>query len=95
MAISPALMPTRTPILASFVCLAVVEQHTFLDGLASNYCINGGVEHGEGSVAEILNKSAAGGGEGVADDAVMLDTDLVRNVISKHARACALNRQGP
>jgi hypothetical protein len=53
------------------------------------------VRHRKGTVAEVLDGATAGGGEGIAEDAIVFDADLVRDVIAKLFAPCASNRQDP
>jgi hypothetical protein len=65
------------------VRLAVVEQHSFLDALTGNHGIYRGIEDGKSTVTEVLDESAAGGGQGITDDPVMVDADLIGDIIAK------------
>jgi hypothetical protein len=68
---------------AGLIGLAVVEQNALLDALTSNHRVDRGIEDGKSAIAEVLDEPTAGGGQSIADDPVVLDTDLIRDVIAK------------
>jgi hypothetical protein len=60
-----------------------------LDALTRDNSIHRRIEDDKRTIAEILDEPAAGRGQGIADDPVVLDTNLISDVIAKrvtHAR---------